>query len=403
MKIIENIKRRISRQNAALPEDSIAEGSVYASVSEKYRAATLISVVVLAVFLIFAVIFGYKEFTYENIYYFIKDFDEILSSDKYSADSINYGFGENRIYAAYKGGVVAAGKYTAEVYSATGQKTASFNTGYALPVMVTSSKYILLYDAENGDLSVYNSFIRLMNDNVGEKIDFADINDRGDLLVLTSSPEYRSVIRLYGDGFELSAKYNITDYVTSCAMSNDGKYILAATVSASGGEYISSVRLYRRGETDYSELAVKRGELALACGMNAGKCYLITDKSINIIDVDGSTVNSETLTDGCRIMMLSAGENGVAATACDDKGYYIIYVPLNGNTVTTVDLDSRPVALANAGKHIYLMFDQYVSKYDFAKGTFTTEKITSGAVDIAVPTDGHLYLCYTSRAIYIDF
>lgn len=382
------------------PDDSF--NAYYAGVSRYYHITGFAAFALLAVFLLASVIFGYKEFTYENLYYFIKDFDSVLTSESYFADAVDYGYEENRVCAVYKGGVAVAGKYTADVYSATGRRTAHFNTGYSAPVIRASSKYLLIYDSAGAGYSIYNSFIRLRSQTLDNTIYAADINDNGEVIIQTSDSEYRSVIYLYDSGSELAAAYRIKDYVTCSDLSNDGKYIAAASVSAENGGYAYSLRLYRRGETEPVILLSGSDELPLSCGFGGGKCYLITDKKITVVDMSGNIISDMRLSEGGKYLGFDRNEKGVAASAYDNGVYCIIYIPFAGNA-STVALDEKPEDIGTGADRVYVLSRGAVSKYDFSDGTLSRQKCADSAAELLVSSDGHIYICYSSRAVCSEF
>lgn len=382
--------------------DARDKGEYFSSVGRNYSVTGLAFLVLAGIFVLFSLICGYKELTYDNIYYFIKDFDTVISSESYSADAVDYGTGENRSYYCYRGGVVAAGKYTVSVHSSTGRKTADFNNEYLRPIVRTSSKYMLIYDAEGNSFSICNSFIRLYSETLDRPVYSADINDRGEALIHTSTPEYRSVLYLYNSGFDRAAAYYLNDYVTCSALSDDGKYIFAATVDATGGEYAASLKIYRRGETEPGATYTINGALPLACGSLNNGCYIITEHGLTILDINANVIDEMPLADGQSIIEVSSDENGVAVLFCERNDYYLIYASAKGNTMT-VKLDSKASCVNLCGAEVYLLYEGAVACYDLTRGTYELRECAPGVENMFVAARNCIYLCYASRAIFFEF
>lgn len=226
----------------------------YARMSDIFHVAGFASAALLVVFILGAVIFNIKSVTYENFYYFIKDFDAVVSADDYASLSVIYSYEDNRTYAGYKGGLVTAGKSSVSVYSATGRKTATYYTGYSDPVIRSSLKYFLIYNRNGNEFSVYNSFARLYSETLEEPILAAVICDNGNFAILTSGSEYKSVIYRYNQNFEKSSAYYYNDYVTSMNLTSDGKYLAVAPAGTADGSLSSRLLTYKEKSEEPSTL-----------------------------------------------------------------------------------------------------------------------------------------------------
>lgn len=374
----------------------------YYGVSRRYGVARLVIIVVLVVFILASLIFGYREFTYENIYYFFKDLDTVLSSDSYTAQSINYGSGEKRGYTAFKGGIAVADKYSVSVYSSTGRRTAEFNVGYFQPQLRVSDKYLLIYESGGASFCVCNSFTRLYSETLATDIYAADISALGEVLVHTYDSQYRAVLYLYDSGFQRAAAYYIRDYVTSAAVSADGKYVVAATVSAEGGEYISELRAYRRNSTEPIVICSVRGELAMKCGAFSGGFYLLTDRGVRIMDTSGEELLRLELPGERSMILCDTGDRCLAVISRDGAGYYMSYVPFGGQSVT-VKLDAEPLALDVYKKEVYVLFDGVAVRYDFDAGKMELSECVPGASGMVTTADRRVLVCYSTRAVYSEF
>lgn len=401
MKVVEklqDLKNRITSSLTPLPEDGYGT-----RVGRRYRTAGLVITVLLVIFIPASLIFGYRELTYENVYYFFRELDTVLSSDVRSTGAISYGSGEERSYAAFKGGIAVADRYSVAVYSAGGRRTAELNVGYFNPQLRTSDKYLLIYGASDGAFSVCNSFVRLYSETLDSTIYGADINSRGEVLVHTSNSKYSAVLYLYGSGFAREAAYYISDYVTACALSDDGRYVLAAAVDTEGGEYISELRLYRRGETDCTVLLDLDGELMLRCGALSNGFYAVTDCGIYLLDRSGNTSGRAALTSGQNPISLAAGDDCVVMAARDADGYSLLCITASGES-REMRLDSAPLALGVAGHRAYVLLDGAVAEYDLDRsGSPVLLECAPGGLDMVVTASRRVLVCYAAEAAYYEF
>ncbi len=395
--LVRNLKIRIVSSFA--PREG--EG-YYGGVERRYRAAGIVIAVALVIFVLASLIFGFREFTYQNIYYFFKDFDTVISADRYPVDAIDYGSGEGRSYVAFKGGIAVADRYSVSVYSSGGRRTAGFNVGYYSPQLRASEKYLLIYESGGNAFSVCNSFIRLYSETLPGEIYAAEINAAGEVLVHTSDSRYRAVLYLYDSGFSRAAAYYIGDYVTATAISADGKYILAATVDAASGSYVSTLRVYRRGETEPRTILTTDGEMIMKCGAFADGFYALTDRGVYVVDANGKVRSHTALADGRGFVSCEAGEKCLAALSHDGDGYQLVYVPSQGEGMS-VRLDAAPLSLGVSGRQAYVLFDGAVARYDFESGSVGFAECTPGELGMVVTAARRVLVCYATRAVYSEF
>ncbi len=375
----------------------------YFSIERVYGISGVILLICTGVFVLMSIIFGYRELTYENIYYFIKDFDTVIKSDNYNAVVIDYGVGDDRSYSCYRGGIVAAEKYSASVYSVTGRTTATFSNNYSKPIVRSSSKYVLIYDSDGTGFSIYNSFILLHAENIGHRIYSADINDVGDALIHTEAAGYGSALYLYDHNFERAAAYYFNDYVTCSALSNDGRQILVSTGYVDGASYISQFKVYQRGEFDAFSTYDVYNEISLACGqLEGGGYYLVTYRGVRIFDADWNVLVEYIAPAEHSFIDFDECENGIAVSAQNGNEYVLTYVPLVGEELT-LRLDSKPLSFCCNENSAYVLYDGAIAKYNFTVGTYKLLDCAPGGVDLLVMQGNRVFLCYPSRAVCIEF
>lgn len=374
----------------------------YESLAQKYRLSSVISGIVAGVLVLLMLLFGYKEFTYENIFYFIKDFDNVISSDSYNIDYIEYGSGENRRYHCYRGGIVASGKYDISVYSSAGRRTATFNDEFVSPNVCVSLKYILAFDIGGNSFSVYNSFLRLYSETLDTGIYSAYVNDLGDFLIHTSTSDYRSVVYHYNDDFERVAAYYFVDYVTDAVISNDGKHIYITTMDVEKGEYIATVNVYKTGKDQIIGQYCVQGAMPLSGFEITGGFCLLTEHTVVAINNNAEATWRVELDDSAVPQLLASGNKGLVLMVKNKNDSSLMFISSRGDTKSIL-VDGSPIAIDMYDSSAYLLYNGTVIVYDFIKDEKTTRECPPDACDILVLSDGEAYLCYSTRAIYCRF
>ena len=398
--MLQKIKEKIFSISAPSCEK---KDEYYFSIGRLYGISGIILLICAGIFVLASIVFGYRELTYENIYYCIKDFDTVIKSDSYNAITVDYGIGDNRSYYCYRGGIVAAEKYAISVYSATGRETAVLSNEYARPVVRCSSKYMLVYDSDGTSFSICNSFVLLHSEDIGNRIYSADINDMGEALIHAEAAGYGSALYLYDSGFEGAASYYFDDYVTCLDLSDDGKRILASTVSIKDGAYVSNFKIYRRGEDQAFVTYDVYDEISLECGQLASdEYYLITERGVRIFDIKGNIVKEYFISDDDNFIDFYKSESGIAISVQSDDKYCLTYIPHRGD-ILTLKLNSKPLSLSCVEDNAYVLYDGAVAKYDLVAGTYKLLDCAPGGVKLLTTKSGRILLCYSARAVCVDF
>lgn len=379
----------------------------YAKLSFAFGISSIIISALLVLFVLGSVIFNIGSVTYENLYYFIKDFDSVVSSDEFIPSSVIYNYEENRTFAGYKGGFVSAGRSSLTVYSATGRKTKTFYNGYSNPVIKTSAKYILVYDIGGSELSVYNSFARLLTESFDHSILGADICDDGSFIVLTTDKS-KSAIYRYNSSFKLVAIYPYPNYITSAAISPDGNNLMVSYADAQSGELVSVSEIFT-GLTEEPAHTIKRPTgITLMSGIGdtapfSGNVRYFSVTSGGVFAGSGTTGDRMSVAfDKGDIIDIASDGGGVVVAVADREGYVMHVLPYEGNS-QSIRLDSAPRAVQKNGSLVYVLSAGSLSRYNIAAGTFGTISLSAGAEDIILSGGGYVFVCYPSRALSIKY
>ncbi len=380
----------------------------YARASDIFHVAGFVSAALLVILILGAVLLNIKSVTYENLYYFIKDFDAVVSAESHTTPFVIYNYEENRCYAGYKGGLIRGGAGSLSVFSATGRKTATYYPEYARPVIRASSKYFIVYDQGGKEFSVYNSFARLYTETLDYPILSVDISEDGSFSILTSESEYKSVIYRYGQDFARAAAYYYNDYVISQSLTPDGKFLLVSPVGTSGGRLSQSLYAYREKDKDKIILAKSVGELIVECGgisenSSAGTIcyYYIGEKSIFLQGREDSPLEIA-IADTEAIMLAHADQSGLAAALSDNKGYLLHSIPYRGEMVT-IRLDGEPQDIKKRGNIIFVLYSDSVARYDTASGTYEVKPCAPGGENLIISSADFVFVCYASRAVSLGY
>ena len=238
--------------------------------------------------------------SYDNFYYLSQDFGVAFDYVNSGYNSITYSIGESQSFALYHGGLAVASREGISIYSAKGRELFSASHQYGNPILETSSKYALLYDGGGKQYSLYNSFSKVAEETLEYPILKASIASSGEYALLTSSDEYRSVLRVFrGDGKIFD--YNFASaYVTSIAISDDGTKVAACIIDARGDSMQSEIRVYNVGSAEYKSVVTGFSGMPYEIAfLEGGGICAVSSEGVNVFS------------SGLKLVGEYYGENGI--------------------------------------------------------------------------------------------
>ena len=277
-------KERVLRQ-----EDFGAAGDVYyASVSAFYKVAERLLWLVLAIFMVFSLITNYREITYNNFFYLMRDFSTAAESQTSNYQILSYDSDSRQKFALYRGGLVCASPSTVSIFTAGGRRTLKNNNDYYSPNVVCCDKYVLVYDTAGSAFSVYNSFSKIYNETLESPITDACFDSEGAFALATRKNDGKTVVYLYDKNVKLRGEIPDTRFVFDMALSSNDDRFASLCYEEGIGVGVTSLTLYDIGSSKSAgalgEIELE-GEFPLRCSfLEGGELAVITNRSIRIYD-----------------------------------------------------------------------------------------------------------------------
>ena len=250
----------------------------------------------LFVFLVFTAILFFafrQEMTMNHFRYLLRNIDFSSNVSLFAGDTIYYNGDDDSEFGFVSGGLAVVSDARVFVTDRASGTTFSQHHGYKAPRLVSSEKYMLLYDRSGSSLSVYNAFSHLKSfEYNGTVVAAATANDGTVAVAISGEDEYYSTVYVYNSSFEVLNKISKYKYVTSLALSEDGDLLAIGSVYADGAGEIKSELLYLEVGKKKEEAKIELENEAIwqvSFFENDGFAVL-TDSSVIFFDDDGDRI-----------------------------------------------------------------------------------------------------------------
>ena len=385
-------------------EDFNAAGDVYyANVSAGYKVAQRFLWVIFVFFMAFSIMFHYKEITYDNFFYLIRDFSSAVDSDSTNYETISYESAPGQHFSLYRGGVAVVSPSGVSAFTATGRRTLQETSSFSSPVVVASDKYMLVYDTAGTTFSVYNSFARIYTENLDYPIIGACFGKDGSFAVVTREADRHAVVHVYDDQFRLRKTFKGNSYIFDIAMDSDRDRMVFVSYGAGDGtgETLLSVRQISTME-EITQLSFS-GEFPLDCGfMENHRFALITNGSVRIISdtFEEESVQEEAYYNG-NVTGFLVSDQGVAVSLVHASRNEVLAFDKNGD-VLYHDVVSESVTNIGVYSHyVFLQTERGVLRLNTQ--TEEEEMLLSGNGKMLLYNEHTAVVCGESKAEYLIY
>lgn len=400
------IKNTSVTRSGAVGQSEPEKNSYFLRVSDRYIRAKYFCVILLALFLGTMMLAFGDEITYSGLMYLIRDLN--TGGGTYSAGfgTAEYSEQDSMSFAMYRGELAVIGNRTLRMYNSKGEENRSYELGYAEPALASSDKYLLAYNIGTTDYSVYTSIARVHNGNASGKIECADVNDEGDQLLVCRSDQTKYVVSTYDSSFRSVANYYKNRYVTSAALGNDGRVVIASFGAESGG-FDCEIELYYDGADKPESVYTAAGVFPVRCGIwdDGGYFVICTDRILFFTD-KGALVKSTESVAGYEAFSVFDGADGALAVASADSvlgGSSDVFVfDMNGDLLYNSNVGGSVSSLAVSKGTVYALAGGSAYMLPIRGGDVLSVDVRDGG-GVLLPSGDSAVLCRGDGAEGLNF
>ena len=160
------------------------------------------------------------------------------------------------------GSFVELGKEGCVVYSRSGKKLNSIQSGYARPALAAGKNRFVLYNRSGNELRVESRTQNLYTKQLENSIFLCAMADNGNLAVVTEDVSAMAELLIYNSNLEQVLSWSMSSNDGTplrMAFSPDGRKLAAAAVTAGGGQMMTNLYLVNLASGDPVSLANQSG------------------------------------------------------------------------------------------------------------------------------------------------
>ena len=384
-------------------EDFNAAGDVYyASVSAAYKIAQRILWMLFIFFLIFSIITNFREITYDNLFYLIKDFSSAADAENNNYETLSYESDSRQTFALYRGGIATVSPSKLSIFTATGRRTLNSTSSFSSPYLISSNKYVMAYDTSGKTFSIYNSFARVHTETLEYPVSNACFAEDGSFAIVTRSADSRSIIYVYNKSFKRVSELRADYYIFDLVIHKERNCLAMLYYDEGNGTGRSTLSVRDLSTLEETKRLTFDGEFSLACGfLENNRFALLSDRYIRIFDQDFDEKERSRDYSNGTITGYSLSEQGACVSVTLSSSNWIIAFDKSGNLLYNESVSFTVSDIAVYNSYIFLQSEQGVTRIS---GTSQTQSyLKSGTGKLLIYNENTALVCGESKAEYLIF
>lgn len=383
------------------------ENPYYLKLANRFRICKYLTAVLALLFIVLMLTAYGSDITSENFRYFIKDLDITgLTTGDFS--QIIHSGGTGAQFAVYRGELAVVNSGNTYLYRPGGALSFSKTNMLYSPRLISSDKYMLIYDYGNTtcSYSVLNSFAELKSDRFDNPITGAALSDSGAYLLITRDSTYKGVLYWYNSDFEPVAEIKKDKYMISAALSDNGKKLVLASCYDSDGNIMTELITVSEGSESADAVYNAAGVMPMKTGiMKDGSIVLLCTDRVLFFDPD-LKLRSETVFDYTGSISADIGEElffTVESNSLVGNEKTVTVYSSDRQVKASFGFTGEMTAMHSCGQQIYILTESSAICFDSVSSRFSELTVEANAIDIVFTSAGKPLICYAGSVTPIYF
>ncbi len=378
-----------------------AGDTYYATVSAGYKISQRILILLLVLFLIFSFITNFREITYDNFFYLIKDFSAAADIESTNYQTLSYDSDTRHFFSLYRGGLTVVNPSKLSVFTATGRRTMSENSKFSSPCIESSDKYFIIYDTAGTTFSVYNSFSRIYTEELDYPVTCATFADDGSMAVITKDISHSSMVHVYNKNFKRIFTVPSDKYAFDVEMNSDYDKMAISYYGIGDGSGRTEVVIRTLSTTEeFAQISID-GEFLLECGFLSDERFaVITDRSIRVYDKYFEELEAYSYNNGV-VSGYEISKQGAAVSYTLNSKNIAVVFDKSGNLLYNETVNDNIKDIGVFEEYVFLRTDTGIIRV-YAKN-LNEEFLSSGQGKMLIYGIDTALVCGDAKAEYLVF
>jgi len=332
----------------------------------------------------------------------------IQTSQTGLTEPFTHGGGDRLDMACLESGFLFSSTAGAHFYSSGGVELASQVTHLEKPVLSTSSRYGVVYDAGGESLFLFGSSHEpfAYSDQNSSGILSARVNNSGWLTVTGLHNHYRGGVTVLNADHKPVITLNFSSaFVTDAILSPDCRTVAVVTISQVEGAFCSTIHFYSTNATEPFASVELDSFTVLDMDFDSDGLWLLGDSSLVILSPKGEVrgeyhfdpefLKGYTMEgDGFVSLLLGKYRAGSARA--------LVTVDRDGEIIAQQDLNAQVLSMSASGRYLAVLSGQELNIYTGDLTLYNTLYDTQSARHAAVYNDASVLLADSQEAwLYI--
>ena len=216
------------------------------------------------------------------------------------------------------GSFVEKGGDSCAVYSLSGTRLNSIQSGYARPAIAVGKNRFVLYNRSGNELLVESRTQNLYTKTMDSTIALCAVANAGQVAVVTDSTDSAAKLTVYNSAMEQALSWNLTSEQGTplrMAFSPDSRRLAVAAVTATGGQLATNLYALPLSQGDPVQLGTEASVPQWMGWMSNGFLLVLYENRAVLYNTTGGSIGERASYDfgGATLVSVSAGRCGPAA------------------------------------------------------------------------------------------
>lgn len=383
-------------------EDFNAAGDTYyATVSAGYKVTQRILVLLLVLFLLFSLVTNFREITYDNFFYLMKDFSAAVDIESSNYNTLSYDSDTRHFFSLFRGGLAIVNPSNLSVFTATGRRTMNETSKFSSPCIESSDKYFIIYDTAGTTFSVYNSFSRIYTETLEYPVTAAAFAANGNMAVITKDISHKSLVHIYNKNFKRLFTVPSNKYAFDIKINSEYDRLAISYYDIGDGSGRTEIVIRQLSDMEeYAQIDID-GEFLLECGFLSDERFaVITDLSVRIYDKYFEDLETYNFNNGV-VSGYEVSERGVAVSYTQNSKNIAIVFDKSGNLLYNESINDNIKDIGVYDEYVFLRTDWGVIRIN--SDNDDEQFLSSGQGQMLIYGNDTALVCGDAKAEYLVF